>query len=65
MRLGRVGKGSVVVTSDGVIYAGEQNGIFWVLKDAGDHAQELSKVVFKGPDDTAPVVMAVTVEAPE
>ncbi len=51
-KLGRVGKGSAVVTSDGVIYVGEQNGVFWILKDAGDHCEELSKVAFQGPDDT-------------
>ena len=51
-KLGRVGKGSPVVTSDGVIYVGEQNGTFFILKDAGDHCEELSKYTFRGPNDT-------------
>lgn len=51
-KLGRVGKGSPTVTSDGVIYVGEQNGVFWILKDAGDHADVLSKVEFPGPNNT-------------
>ncbi|HKQ49062.1 MAG TPA: PQQ-binding-like beta-propeller repeat protein [Phycisphaerae bacterium] len=51
-KLGRVGKGSATVTADGVIYVGEQNGVFWVLKDAGDHAEELSKVTFEGLNHT-------------
>lgn len=44
--LGRVGKGSPVVTADGVIYVGEQNGIFYILRDAGDHAELLSRCEF-------------------
>ncbi len=50
-KLGRVGKGSAVVTADGVIYVGEQNGVFLILKDAGDRCEELSKVGFAGPAD--------------
>lgn len=44
--LGRVGKGSPVVTADGVIYVGEQNGIFHILRDAGDHVEPLSRYEF-------------------
>ncbi|MBK8268769.1 MAG: PQQ-binding-like beta-propeller repeat protein [Planctomycetes bacterium] len=51
-RLGRVGKGSATVTADGVIYVGEQNGVFWILKDAGDTCEELSKTEFAGPNST-------------
>ncbi len=39
--LGRVMKGSPVVTADKVIYAGEVNGRFLILRDAGDHCEEL------------------------
>lgn len=49
-KLGRVGKGSAVVTTDGVIYVGEQNGVFWILRDAGDKCEELSKVAFDRDD---------------
>ncbi|QDV89097.1 outer membrane biogenesis protein BamB [Phycisphaerae bacterium RAS2] len=45
-KLGRVGKGSPVVTADNVIYVGEQNGIFCILKDAGAHCQLLSRQEF-------------------
>lgn len=48
--LGRVGKGSPVVTSDGVIYVGEQNGIFHILRDAGDKCESLDKKEFERPD---------------
>ncbi len=48
--LGRVGKGSPVVTSDGVIYVGEQNGVFHILRDDGDHATSLSRVEFPPKD---------------
>lgn len=48
--LGRVMKGSPVVTSDGVIYAGEVNGQFTIVKDAGDRAEILDKHVFTRPD---------------
>ncbi len=44
--LGRVGKGSPTITSDGVIYVGEQNGIFHILKDAGDKCEQLDKDEF-------------------
>jgi len=48
--LGRVGKGSPVVTADGVIYYGEQNGVFHILKDQGDKCVSLDKEEFEGPD---------------
>ncbi|MBX3394653.1 MAG: PQQ-binding-like beta-propeller repeat protein [Phycisphaerae bacterium] len=51
-KLGRVGKGSATVTADGVIYVGEQNGVFWILKDAGDHCEKLSEQAFEGPNHT-------------
>ena len=50
--MGRVGKGSPVVTSDGVIYVGEQNGIFHILRDEGDRCISLDKEVFERPDGT-------------
>jgi outer membrane protein assembly factor BamB len=49
-KLGRVGKGSPVVTSDGVIYVGEQNGVFYILRDAGTTCEVLSRQAFEGPD---------------
>ena len=51
-KLGRVGKGSAVVTTDGVIYVGEQNGAFYILKDAGDKCEVLSRTAFPGPNNT-------------
>jgi len=48
--LGRVGKGSPVVTRDGVIFYGEQNGIFSVIRDAGDHAESLDVKTFERTD---------------
>lgn len=48
--LGRVGKGSPVVTADGVIYVGEQTGVFHILKDAGDKCEPLDRDAFQGPD---------------
>jgi outer membrane protein assembly factor BamB len=50
--LGRVGKGSPTVTADGVIYVGEQNGVFHILKDEGDKVTSLDKEEFPGPNDT-------------
>ncbi len=50
--LGRVGKGSPTITADGVIYVGEQNGVFHILKDEGDKVVSLDKEEFKGPDGT-------------
>ncbi len=50
--LGRVGKGSPTVTADGVIYVGEQNGAFHILRDAGDHCESLDMEQFEGPNDT-------------
>jgi len=48
--LGRVGKGSPTVTADGIIYVGEENGIFHVLRDAGDRAESLDREEFTRPD---------------
>ncbi len=48
--VGRVGKGSPLVTRDGIIYYGEQNGIFSILKDAGDHAETLDTETFERDD---------------
>ena len=39
--LGRVMKSSPVVTADGVIYAGEVNGRFLILRDVGDRCKPL------------------------
>lgn len=47
--LGTVMKGSPVVTSDGVIYVGEVNGRFHILKDAGDKAEPLGFHQFEDP----------------
>lgn len=47
--LGRVGKGSPVVTADGVIYVGEQTGVFHILKDAGERCEQLDRDEFTGP----------------
>ncbi|MCG3132362.1 MAG: Outer membrane protein assembly factor BamB [Phycisphaerae bacterium] len=49
-RLGRVGKGSPVVTADGVLYYGEQNGYIWILKDEGDKCAVLDREQLKGPE---------------
>ena len=48
--IGRVAKGSPTVTADGVIYVGEQNGVFNILRDAGDHAEMLSTTEFTRDD---------------
>ncbi len=50
--LGRVGKGSPTVTADGVIYVGEQNGFFHILKDEGDKVVSLDVEEFAGPNET-------------
>lgn len=42
-RLGRVGKGSPTVTADGVIYVGEQNGVFHILRDTGSACESLDR----------------------
>jgi len=47
---GRVAKGSPTVTSDGIIYYGEQNGAFQILKDAGDHCESLDLEEFTRED---------------
>ena len=44
--IGRVGKGSPVVTADGVIYVGEQTGVFQILRDAGDKCIPLHREAF-------------------
>ena len=44
--LGRIGKGSPVVTEDGVIYVTEQNGVFHILRDGGDRCIPLHREVF-------------------
>ena len=49
--LGRVGKGSPTVTADGVIYVGEQNGVFHILRDAGDKCIPLDRDSFDRDDD--------------
>ena len=48
--IGRVGKGSPVVTRDGVIYVGEQNGAFHILRDEGDRCVSLDQDVFERAD---------------
>ncbi|MCG3178545.1 MAG: Outer membrane protein assembly factor BamB [Phycisphaerae bacterium] len=47
--LGRIMKGSPVVTADGVIYVGTVDERFLILRDAGDHADLLSLKTFSGP----------------
>ncbi len=54
--LGRVMKGSPVVTADGVIYAGEVNGRFLILRDAGDHCEPLDIEEFPKRDDAVVVL---------
>ena len=62
-RIGRAMKGSPVVTKDGVIYIGEVNGIFKILKDEGDKCVELDFKQFERPDQAvveiygAPIVV--------
>ncbi len=48
--IGRVAKGSPVVTADGVIYVGEQNGVFHILQDTGDSCQPLDVEEFARED---------------
>lgn len=48
--LGRVGKGSPVITSDKTIYVGEQTGIFLILRDQGDGCEVLHQHEFKRDD---------------
>ncbi len=50
--LGRVGKGSPTVTADGIIYVGEQNGIFHILRDEGDKCVSLDREEFQPEDKT-------------
>lgn len=44
--LGRIARGSPVVTADGVIYAPELNGRFYILRDAGDRCELLHRHEF-------------------
>ena len=44
--LGRVMKGSPVVTADGIIYAGTVNGRLLILRDAGDRCEVLHTTQF-------------------
>jgi len=48
--LGRVGKGSPTVTADGVIYVGEQNGMFHILRDTGNECTTLDVETFDRDD---------------
>ena len=45
-KLGRVMKGSPVVTADGIIYAGTVNGRFHILRDKGDRCEPLDLELF-------------------
>lgn len=47
--LGTVMKGSPAITADGVIYVGEVNGSFHILKDRGDECQSLDVKEFTHP----------------
>jgi outer membrane protein assembly factor BamB len=49
--LGTVMKGSPTVTADGVIYVGEVNGRFHILKDEGNKAASLDVTQFERPDN--------------
>ena len=51
--LGRAMRGSPVVTADGVIYATEVNGRFLILRDAGDHCEELDVTDFPRRGDVS------------
>jgi len=48
--IGRAMKGSPIVTADGVLYVGEVNGLFHILKDAGDACEVLDAKQFTRPD---------------
>lgn len=47
-KVGNLGKGSPLVTTDGVIYVGsqEEKGLFWILRDAGDRCEVLDQKEF-------------------
>lgn len=47
-KVGNLGKGSPLVTADGVIYVGSQEdrGFFWILRDTGDKCEVLDKKEF-------------------
>lgn len=49
-RLGRVMKGSPIVTKDRVIYVGEVNGTFLILRDEGGKCVELDRKEFTRAD---------------
>jgi outer membrane protein assembly factor BamB len=49
--LGTVMRGSPTVTADGVIYVGEVNGRFHILKDAGDKCESLDFKEFSHPSE--------------
>jgi outer membrane protein assembly factor BamB len=49
--MGRVGKSSPTVTADGVIYYGEQTGMFHILKDEGDKCVPLDMDTFERDDN--------------
>lgn len=51
-KLGRVIKGSPVVTADGIIYIGEVNSRFYILRDAGDKCELLDEKEFTRPNKT-------------
>lgn len=48
--IGRAMKGSPVVTADGVIYVGEVNGMFHILRDQGDQCTKLDYKEFTRED---------------
>ncbi|TWT45943.1 Serine/threonine-protein kinase AfsK [Phycisphaerae bacterium RAS1] len=50
-KYGRQCKGSPVVTADGIVYIGEVNGSFHILKDNGAACAELDVEEFKRSDD--------------
>jgi outer membrane protein assembly factor BamB len=50
--IGRVGKASPVVTSDGVIYVADQTGVFHILRDAGTECVSLDRQEFTRSDDS-------------
>ncbi len=49
-KLGTAQRGSPLVTADGVIYVGEVNGRFHILRDAGDKCESLDVKEFERPD---------------
>lgn len=49
--IGRVMKGSPIVTADGVVYTATVNGRFLILQDHGDRVEELDVEQFTRPDN--------------